>query len=171
LEAWDEFKKNVDFNIWGFPIWVDYFKVKPSPDQPGWKKDIIKKNNLMYWYNQKFIDQWIVENNVMNWTPTKRKFEWQAGTDIKSLWEGIIQIRTSGVRVKRPTEAPALVAIVHVPIYGPLRRRITPKEMANLQSFDKKFKVDKTDQQAYKQFGNSINTLIARELIRSLLND
>lgn len=106
---------------------------------------------------------------MKNFTSTQRKFEWQAGTKIKSLWDGVIQIRPSGVRVKAPTTLPALVAIVQIPIIGSLKRRLSVKECANLQSFSDKFIPDDNAHQAYKQFGNSINVKVLQEVLDHLL--
>ena len=105
----------------------------------------------------------------MKFTPTHRKMEWQAGADIDSLFKGIIQFRPSGVRVKRPTTFPTLVAMVQTPIVGWKRRYISVKEAANLQSFKKSFIVDERKQQAYKQFGNSINVETGVFIMRQLL--
>jgi DNA (cytosine-5)-methyltransferase 1 len=52
-------------------------------------------------------------------------------------------------------------------------RKLTPREAANLQGFPKSFKYNKSEVQAYKQFGNSVSvpvvTAIAKELISQLL--
>ena len=89
---------------------------------------------------------------------------------IKSVFEGIIQFRPSGVRVKQPTEFPALVAIVHVPIIGKYRRYITPREAANLQSFPEDFKINKNDRLAYKQFGNAVNVEVIKNVFEEFVN-
>ena len=57
--------------------------------------------------------------------------------------------------IKRPDCAPALVAIVQVPIIGPVRRRMTVREAARLQSFPDEFIPNQDKHQAYKQFGNA----------------
>ena len=82
--------------------------------------------------------------------------EWQAGSSIDTVWEGVIQFRPSGIRIKKPTCFPALVAIVQIPIIGKYRRRLTVEEAARLQSFPASFKSCDNQQQAYKQFGNSV---------------
>ena len=94
--------------------------------------------------------------------------EWQAGINIKSLWDGIIQFRPSGIRVKVPTNFPALVAIVQIPIIGKYRRRLTVREAARLQSFSEDFKPNKNDMQAYKQLGNAVNVEIVKLLAEKL---
>ena len=160
LEMWDEFIKGIDRKIIGFPIWSDYFySKKPLPkDAPDWKKEFVRKNKELYAENREFIDKWYKKHNQMSWVKkTHRKFEWQVDNKIDSVFDGIIQFRTSGIRVKQPTEFPALVAMVHVPIVGKYRRYLTPRETANLQSFPRNFQIDENIHLAYKQFGNAVN--------------
>ncbi len=70
--------------------------------------------------------------------------------------------------MKRPTEFPALVAMVHIPILGWKKRRITPREVANLQSFPPHFVINPKRSQAYKQFGNSVNVEVVKFVARQL---
>lgn len=171
LSIWDEFYKGIKLNTIGFPIWVDYFKVKPTEDMPQWKKEFITKNNELYKENKEFIDEWLKKHNQLkDFTPTQRKMEWQAGDSIKSLWDGIIQMRPSGIRVKKPTCFPALVAMVQIPIIGKYKRRLTVLEAAKLQSFPETFIPNKNDQQAYKQFGNAVNVDVIRYISNYLFN-
>ena len=111
------------------------------------------------------MEKW---DNLNDFTPTERKFEWQAGESIKSLWEGFIQYRPSGIRVKRPDSFPALVAIVQIPIIGKYKRRLTPREAARLQSFPDEFMPNVNDHQAYKQFGNAVNVNCVKFLAEQL---
>ena len=121
-------------------------------------KEFVRKNKELYAENREFIDKWYKKHNQMSWVKkTHRKFEWQVDNKIDSVFDGIIQFRTSGIRVKQPTEFPALVAMVHVPIVGKYRRYLTPRETANLQSFPRNFQIDENIHLAYKQFGNAVN--------------
>lgn len=176
LSAWDEFYKGIDKKIIGFPIWADYFNCDKVPENlPEWKKEFVRKNKDLYKTNKGFIDKWLSKyNNLEKFSPTHHKMEWQAGDSISSLWEGVIQFRPSGIRVKSPTCFPALVAMVQIPIVGKYRRRITVEEAGRLQSFpnpvrdetkmDKQhFLCDSNDQQAYKQFGNSVNVEVIKK--------
>lgn len=163
LTAWDEFYKGIKEKVIGFPIWAEYFTKKPSSDMPTWKVEFIRKNNELYKNNEEFINGWLKKyNNLNDFTPTQRKMEWQAGESIKSLWDGLIQFRPSGVRVKKPTCFPALVAMVQIPIVGKYRRKLTVREAARLQSFPEDFIPNANDQQAYKQFGNAVNVDVIR---------
>lgn len=170
LNAWNEFYNGIQETIIGFPIWAEYFKSKDmKEDFPEWKKDFVRKNKALYESNKKFIDAWLEKyNNLKNFTPTQRKMEWQAGENIKSIWEGVIQFRPSGIRVKVPTTFPALVAIVQVPIIGKYKRRLTVREAARLQSFPETFIPDEDAHQAYKQFGNAVNVRVIEEAAKKL---
>lgn len=162
LKLWDDFIKGIEEKVIGFPIWSEEFFIERDlSTYPGWKKEIVEKNRKLYKRNKKFIDKWYEKNNKLEWVKkTHKKFEWQAGETISSVYEGIIQFRTSGVRVKQPTEFPALVAIVHVPIIGKYKRYLTPREVARLQSFPEDFKIDSNMHRAYKQFGNAVNVKV-----------
>ena len=102
--------------------------------------------------------------------------EWQCGTDIASIWDGVIQFRPSGIRIKKPNNFQALVAMVQIPIIGKYRRRLTVEEAARLQSFPvddeiKPFIPDDNRQQAYKQFGNSVNVEVIRRAAEALFKN
>ena len=100
------------------------------------------------------------------------KLEWQAGKIKKddSIWNYFIQIRQSGIRVKRAQHFPTLVAIAQIPIYGKEKRYITPRECARLQSFPEDFIISEEDKDAYKQFGNAVNVENVRTVIKSTFN-
>ena len=171
LTMWDEFYQGVDLDVIGFPVWFEWFK-KEAPDEfKPWKKEFVRKNNELYQRNKEFIDSWIEKWDNLEWcTPTQRKFEWQAGKNIESIWEGLIQIRPSGVRVKVPTCFPALVAIVQIPIIGKYKRRLTVRETARLQDFPEDFIPNEIDLQAYKQFGNAVNVKVVKRCAEKLFN-
>ena len=171
LNAWDEFYKMMDLKVIGFPIWADYFDGHIEKEYPKWKKEFIEKNHAIYVLYKSKIDAWSKKWKVYSeFTPTQRKMEWQAGEKIESLWDGFIQFRPSGIRVKAPTCFPALVALVQVPIVGKYRRKLTVREAARLQSFPDNFIPDENDHQAYKQFGNAVNVNVIKYLASKLFN-
>lgn len=171
LSAWDEFYKMIDLKVMGFPIVVDFFDGHIDPDYPNWKKQFVEKNHALYVLNKNAIDRWIKKWKVYEtFTPTQRKMEWQAGSSIESIWDGLIQFRPSGVRVKAPNCFPALVAMVQVPIVGKYKRRLTIREAARLQSFPDSFIFDSNDHQAYKQFGNAVNVNVIKTAAEALFD-
>ena len=172
LNMWNDFYQGIEEKVIGFPVWFEWFKKKAPAEFPEWKKEFVRKNNQLYKNNKIFIDKWIKQHDNLEWcNPTQKKFEWQAGESISSVWEGIIQFRPSGVRVKVPTCFPALVAIVQIPIIGRKKRRLTVREAARLQDFPENFIPNKNDQQAYKQFGNAVNVKVIREAAECLFNN
>ena len=171
LTMWNEFYQGIDLKVIGFPVWFEWFKKEADEEFKPWKKDFIRKNNELYKKNKEFIDSWTEKWDNLEWcTPTQKKFEWQAGQNINSIWEGLIQIRPSGVRVKVPTCFPALVAIVQTPIIGKYKRRLTIREAARLQDFPESFIPNKNDKQAFKQFGNAVNVEVIRRCAEKLFN-
>lgn len=173
LTAWDEFYQGIDLKVIGFPVWTEYFKTKTiNPEFPQWKKDFIRKNQELYQRNKAFIDAWLKKwKNLRDFTPTERKFEWQCGKSVTSIWDAVIQIRPSGVRVKKPDVFQALVALVQTPIIGKYKRKLTVREAARLQSFPDSFVPDDNKQQAYKQFGNSVNVEVLKRVFEELLKN
>lgn len=172
LNAWDEFYRNIKEKVIGYPVWSNYFINQTYEDNlPEWKKDFIRKNIKLYDNNKEFIDEWLKKyNNLESFIPTHRKFEWQAGTQMSTIWEGVIQFRPSGIRVKAPTCFPALVAMVQIPIIGRYKRRLTVNEAAKLQSFPDSFVFNSNEQQAYKQLGNSVNIEVVKKVATKLFD-
>ncbi|MDR2822380.1 MAG: DNA cytosine methyltransferase [Acholeplasmatales bacterium] len=188
LNIWDEFRKGTISEKPEAPVWLHYFgyglkeeefyKQKDHrgvffKDMPIWKQKFVKANREFYKRHIDFIDNWIKKHDMINKKLLYKKFEWNCGSDCSSLKETIIQFRQSGIRAKRPTYFPALVAINNTPIVFDnnklLFRKITPKETAKLQSFDNNFKLDGNDEISYKQLGNSVNVYIIELLMKSLI--
>jgi DNA (cytosine-5)-methyltransferase 1 len=175
LELWNEFIKGINGPIPAFPVWVDEFKAENRhanvDNLPGWKRSIILRNRALYEQNKKFIDSWMrkcAKNEAFS--GSKAKLEWQVGENAApDIFEQILQFRPSGVRVKKPTYFPALVAITQTSIVGKLRRRLTPRETARLQSFPDDFKLHPNDRIAYKQLGNSVNVDVVHFFAQQLL--
>lgn len=171
LNMWNEFYQGIDINVIGFPIWFEWFKQKPSDDMAQWRKRVIERNNDLYIRNKNFIDSWIEKYDNLDWcSVVQKKFEWQAGNRIDSIWEGLIQFRQSGIRVKAPNCFQTLVAIVQTPIIGKYKRRLTVKEAARLQSFPEDFILNNNDKQAYKQLGNAVNVEVVKRCAEQLFN-
>ena len=172
IKVWEEFKQGITTKTLGFPVWYDSFKLDKESikDLPQWKQYFILKNIELYETNKNFINGWEKKfNNLQDLQPTHRKFEWQMGTEYTSIYQGVIQFRPSGIRVKKPDFFPALVAMVHIPIIGKYLRRLTPRECARLQSFPDTFQLSTNDKQAYKQLGNSLNVTVAKYVFENTI--
>jgi DNA (cytosine-5)-methyltransferase 1 len=136
---------------------------------PKWKTDFIRQNRNLYMTNKDWLDSWIPK--IREFPPSFQKFEWNCKGEKRNLWELVIQIRASGVRVKRDTSAPSLIAMTttQVPIIAWERRYMTPRECASLQSFPSDLVLPKVATRAYKALGNAVNAelvyLVADQLI------
>jgi DNA (cytosine-5)-methyltransferase 1 len=165
IEAWDIWVKTylekTGTKPPGFPIWVDaWIDIKDLRIQPGtpkWKADFLRKNSELYTENKTWLDKWAKNHSVNEFPPSRRKLEWQA-QDTRALWDCLIQLRPSGIRAKKMTYVPALVAINQTSIIGPLRRKLSVREAARLQGFPEWFDLGgQAEGAAYKQLGNAVN--------------
>jgi len=176
LDAWDEFVREIlnvrnNEKLPGFPIWADVWlgDIKKKSTDPEWKTVFIRKNTEFYKDHKKVIDSWLKKFQYLeDFPPSRRKLEWQAG-ELKSIYKCLIQLRPSGIRVKKVNYAPALVAITQTTIVGPLRRRLSVREVAQLQGLPSWFNFRAQPlAKSYKQLGNGISIGCAYQVIKSL---
>jgi len=165
LDAWDEIIQHVEVGEKLSPtIMCNEFYKNYTPEEfrnlSQWRQDYITKNKRLYDKYQSFWDTWYVKHkDIMTRREVYAKLEWQVGKkkENDSIWDYFIQVRQSGMRIKKTKYFPTLVAMVQTPIYGKKKRYITPRECARLQSFPDDFILDENDKNAYKQFGNAVN--------------
>ncbi|WP_019145455.1 DNA cytosine methyltransferase [Aeromicrobium massiliense] len=175
VEAWAEFVRRLRHagvrKLPGFPIWVDEFVHADIFDLPvglpAWKSNFLRKNSEFYTQHRKLIDAWLADfDGLDGFPPSRRKFEWQA-QDAQSLEECILHFRPSGIRVKKATYVPALVAMGQTTVLGSPLRRITPVEAARMQGFPDTFEFPgQVDQATYRQLGNAVNTGVVYHVMR-----
>lgn len=175
LNAWEEMIKIFEVNEKISPVIMinDFYKNHSQSvinSFPKWKQDYINANKSLI---EKYKDKWDIwydkHKDLLQKREIYGKLEWQVGK-IKpndSIFNYFIQIRQSGIRVKRSQYFPTLVAISQIPIYGKEKRYITPRECARLQSFPETFKINQNDKISYKQFGNAINVSNAYTVIKA----
>lgn len=165
LEAWDTmihvFEKGEKIS----PTIMMHDAYKNYSDEtmksfPKWKQDYINKNKpLLTKYESMFRAFYENHKELLQKKEIYGKLEWQTGPiqAKDSIFNHFIQMRQSGIRVKKSKYFPTLVAISQIPIYGKEKRYITPRECARLQSFPDSFQLSPQDKKSYKQLGNSVN--------------
>jgi DNA (cytosine-5)-methyltransferase 1 len=165
LNMWQDFVEitgnPVGNRLPGHPIWLDSLKEKPqfAEGSPDWKIDFVTKNSAFYRTHGSSIRQWRKRHTaLLRVLPeSRRKLEWQA-QDLPTLWEGLIQFRPSGVRVKKANYTPALVAMNQTSVVGSRKRRLTVRDGARLQGFPEDFTfANQTDAKSFKQLGNAVS--------------
>ena len=99
------------------------------------------------------------------------KLEWQVGKikEDDDIFNYFIQMRQSGIRVKKAEYFPTLVAISQIPIYGKNKSYISPRQCARLQSLPETFILNENDRVTYKQMGNSVNVYNVFTVIHSTM--
>ena len=168
LSAWDDFVRQMSLRtqggrLPGFPLWGDEWgeidETLLDVELPTWKRNFLIKNSIFYVENKDLIDSWADKWGFYtdNFPPSRRKFEWQAGS-LRSLKSTIIHMRPSGIRVKRADYVPALVAITQTSFVYDKSRFLSVREAARLQGLPDWFDFGgQPDRLSYKQLGNGVS--------------
>ncbi|WP_314100858.1 DNA (cytosine-5-)-methyltransferase [uncultured Frigoribacterium sp.] len=141
---------------------------------PTWKRTFIRQNRDFFNSNRNWLQPWMDKWHPWDMPSSLQKFEWNAQGEERSIDNFVIQVRASGIRVKRTNTAPSLIAMTHtqVPILGSAiagnRRYMTPRECAALQSLDG-IELPESDLSAYKALGNAVNAHVVRVIAEPLL--
>lgn len=177
INAWDEFVQIIrkglgDKKLPGFPIWadswVDVKDLKIPRGTPKWKRNFLEKNSSLFTEHKPELKKWLKKWKVLEeFPPSRRKFEWQA-QDTDSLWKALLHFRPSGIRAKKTTYVPALVAITQTSIVASEKRRLTVRECARLQGFPDWFDfIDQNSSLSFKQLGNAVNVGAAYNVFKA----
>jgi DNA (cytosine-5)-methyltransferase 1 len=138
---------------------------------PKWKIDFIRQNRQWLMANRGYIkDSWV--SKLRHFPSSLRKFEWNCNGEERCLWKHVLQFRPSGLRVKRYTSSPALVAMTstQIPILGPEQRFITRTEGLRLQGFSDDHKLPESRVAAFKCLGNAVHVGVVKEIARRLIS-
>ena len=153
----------------------DCYSREEFSELKAWRQDYIKKNRPLYERYKEQWDAWYERNReILQKREIYGKLEWQVGR-IKpgdSIFNYFIQLRQSGIRVKKNKYFPTLVAMAQIPIYAREMRFLTPRECARIQSFPdtyhgREWFIHEKDNQSYKQFGNAVNVENVKNVIKS----
>ncbi|MBO3100920.1 DNA cytosine methyltransferase [Cellulomonas fengjieae] len=181
IDAWNElveimWEERDGERLPGFPLWADEWvltkDLRVPLGTPAWKESHLVKNAAFYTRHKRVLDRWTKKWGVHTdaFPASRRKFEWQA-QDTPRLWDAIMHFRPSGIRAKRATWTPALVAITQTTIVGPRERRLSPREAARLQGMPDGFRFDgQTSAATYKQLGNGVNVGVVWHILREHVN-
>jgi DNA (cytosine-5)-methyltransferase 1 len=142
---------------------------RDQPKFPEWKIKYIKRNRDFYKRHKSWLDYWKLK--IINFAPSFQKLEWNCqGEKQRQLDKYILQIRPSGVRVKRTTTAPSLVAMTttQVPIITWEKRYMTPTECKRLQSMQDLHHLPQSNTKVYEALGNAVNVEVVRLVAMAL---
>jgi len=137
---------------------------------PEWKRRFIEQNRAFYEKYKKEIKPHL---QILQLFPASfQKLEWNCKGEPRDLWRYILQFRASGLRVKRPTTSPSLVAMTttQIPIIGWLKRYMTLRECARLQSMNDLHWLPEGDA-GFKALGNAVNVYVAHTILAQLVRN
>jgi DNA (cytosine-5)-methyltransferase 1 len=136
---------------------------------PPWKKLFIRQNREFYHEYKARIDRWLPR--ILDFPPSLQKFEWNCQGEPRDIWKYVIQFRASGVRVKRATTSPSLVAMTstQIPIIGWEKRYMTARECSRLQSMAELEHLPEGSVAAVEAFGNAVNVSVVKAILSRLL--
>ncbi len=142
---------------------------RTAQDQfPSWKVRFIKQNRDLYERHRNWIDGW--KGQLLQFPSSLQKLEWNCKGEPRQLNSLVLQFRASGMRVKRTTTAPSLIAstTTQVPIITWESRYMTARECAKLQSMEG-IELPESPAQAYAALGNAVNVDLVARIARALL--
>jgi DNA (cytosine-5)-methyltransferase 1 len=135
-----------------------------------WKIRYIQQNRE-WWekVNPYLSNAW--KSKLKSFPPSLRKLEWNVKGEARDLWSHVLQFRPSGLRVKRYSSSPALVAMTstQIPILGPEKRFLTRIEGRRLQGFPDDHNLPVSRVGAFKALGNAVHVGVVEKLAKRLI--
>jgi len=139
------------------------------PRFPEWKISFIMQNRAFYHRHKKIIDRWLP--SIRSFAPSFQKLEWNWQEGPRDLWQTVIQFRASGIRAKKPTAAPSLVALTtsQVPVIPWQSRYMSMRECARLQSMGNLKYLPAAQTSAHRALGNAVNVQVIVAVAKALV--
>jgi DNA (cytosine-5)-methyltransferase 1 len=132
---------------------------------PDWKVQFLLQNRR-WWREVRpcLAASWIKELRLF--PASLRKLEWNCQGEERDLWRYVLQFRPSGLRSKRYSSCPALVAMTttQLPVLGPKRRFITRTEGLRLQGFPDSHQLPQSRSKAFSALGNAVHVAVVRAI-------
>lgn len=142
-----------------------------TTDFPAWKKRFIRQNReWLSALNGRVHGEWA--EALWDFPHSMRKLEWNCQGEKRDLWTCVLQFRPSGLRAKRYTSIPALVAMTttQIPILGPERRRVSRRDALRLLGFPENLTLPKGHENAFRALGNSVHVSVVRKVVEAALD-
>jgi DNA (cytosine-5)-methyltransferase 1 len=142
----------------------------PQRRFPDWKVAFIRQNRA--WFSEiksYFPTGWVL--TLQQFPPSLRKLEWNCKGEERDLWRHVLQFRPSGLRAKRFSSSPALVAMTttQIPILGPKQRFLSRVEGLRLQEFPDSHSLPASRAAAFSALGNAVHVGVVTAIARRLL--
>lgn len=137
---------------------------------PDWKQTFIRQNREWFKkYRSRIPQEWI--DTLFTYSHSLRKLEWNCQGEERDLWHHVLQFRPSGLRVKRITSSPALVAMTttQIPIIGPRKRFLSRVEGLRLQGFPDKHILPESHEAAFRALGNAVHVAVVEQIVRTFI--
>ncbi len=135
---------------------------------PKWKVSFIERNRNFYEAHKEHLVGWLDRIKVFH--SSLQKLEWNYKEGERNVWSHLVQVRASGLRIKKPDFSPALVAASdsQIPIVAWKKRYLSVRECARLQSMND-LKLPESMYDAYEALGNAVNVKLVKLIIGNLI--
>lgn len=138
---------------------------------PTWKIEFIRQNREWFERHRKYFSKTWIEK-LRAFPSSLRKLEWNCQGEERDLWKHVLQFRPSGLRVKRYTTSPSLVAMTstQIPVLGPEGRFLTRVEGLRLQGFPDDHEIPESRTKTFQALGNAVHVGVVTAIGEKLLN-